>query len=302
MLAAPEIPAPTGPARTGPAPTSIPRMPASVGPVSDSPAPPDRPASLAAEPVGRPPLDIDLGDVRERLVGHRLYGRIDSAERLRRFMEAHVFAVWDFQSLLKAVQQRLTCTSLPWLPTPDAEARRLVNEIVLDEESDELPEGGYASHFELYLDSMERAGADTGPIRRLLAALSAGEPLSAALAAAGAPPAAVAFVERSFAVIASGSTHRIMAAFTHGREDVIPDMFRNLVGTLAERDPGHWSRFRYYLERHIAHDDARHAPVCRRILRSLCGEDPRTWAEASETARDCLVARIALWDAIADAM
>ncbi|NQW47316.1 MAG: DUF3050 domain-containing protein, partial [Planctomycetes bacterium] len=80
-------------------------------------------------------LVIDLGDARERLVRHRIYGLVNSAARLRRFMESHVFAVWDFQSLLKAMQQRLTCTSIPWVPTPDAEARRLVNEIVLDEES-----------------------------------------------------------------------------------------------------------------------------------------------------------------------
>jgi len=100
-------------------------------------------------------------------------------------MEHHVFAVWDFQSLLKAMQQRLTCTSIPWVPTADAEARRIVNEIVLDEESDELPDGGYASHFELYLQSMQQAGADTAPIERLLASLSLGAPISQALAACG---------------------------------------------------------------------------------------------------------------------
>jgi hypothetical protein len=245
------------------------------------------------------PLTIDLGDARRRLVGHRLYALVDRPDRLRRFMETHVFAVWDFQSLLKAMQQRLTCTSVPWIPTPDAEARRLVNEIVLDEESDELPEGGSASHFELYLDGMRRAGADVRPVERLLAMLASGRPLAEALASSGAPPAAVEFVRRSFAVIESGSTHRIVAAFTYGREDVIPDMFRHLVTSLAAQDPATWDRFRFYLERHIAHDDSRHAPICRRIVASLCGDDPIKWDEASRTARECLESRIALWDAIA---
>ena len=95
-----------------------------------------------------------MGDARERLVQHQLYKLVDSAPRLRRFMESDVFAVWKFQSLLEALQQRLTCTSVPWLPTADPEARRLVNEIVLEEVSDEFPEGGYASHFEFYLDGM----------------------------------------------------------------------------------------------------------------------------------------------------
>jgi hypothetical protein len=245
------------------------------------------------------PLAIDLGDTRERLVNHRLYALVNSPERLRQFMEMHVYAVWDFQSLLKAMQQRLTCTSIPWLPTPDREARRLVNEIVLDEESDELPEGGSASHFELYLESMQAAGAQTRPIERLLDLLRAGAPLPQALAGAGVPAAAAEFVRRSFAVIESSSTHRIVAAFTYGREDVIPDMFRHLVVSLAEQDPATWGRFRYYLERHIAHDDAKHAPVCRRIVARLCGDDAQKWAEASQTARECIEARIALWDAIA---
>ena len=276
---------------------------------------------LPARPAPR--RTIDLADCRERLVRHRIYGLVNSAARLRRFMESHVFAVWDFQSLLKAMQQRLTCTSIPWVPTPDAEARRLVNEIVLDEESDELPEGGSASHFELYLDGMRAAGADTGPIDRMIEILQAGrvpqvgkpaatgtpaatgntaatvgETVAQAMQAAGAPEAAQAFVRHSFAVIESGSTHGIVAAFTYGREDVIPDMFRSLVSSLASRDPA-WARFHWYLERHIEADDEKHAPVCRRIMARLCGDDPAKWAEASTMARQCVEARIALWDAIA---
>lgn len=264
-----------------------------------SPIRPSLDEGRATPSAGSVPCAIAVGDARTRLVGHPLYALVDGPERLRRFMEAHVFAVWDFQSLLKAMQQRLTCTGIPWLPTPDPEARRLVNEIVLDEESDELPDGGYASHFELYLDAMRQAGADTGPIERLLALLGSGAPLPQALAACGGPPAAIDFVRRSFATIDSGATHRIVAAFTYGREDVIPDMFRHLVAALAERDPASWGRLRFYLERHIAHDDAKHAPVCRRIVARLCGSDPVRWAEASETARECIESRIALWDALA---
>ncbi len=268
---------------------------------------------------------IDLSDCRERLVRHRIYGLVNSGDRLRRFMESHVFAVWDFQSLLKAMQQRLTCTTLPWVPTPDPEARRLVNEIVLDEESDELPEGGSASHFELYLEGMRAAGADTGPIDRMIEILQAGrlpqvgkpaatfggmgpqvgkpaatvgELVAIAMRDAGAPQAARDFVRKSFAVIESGSTHGIVAAFTYGREDVIPDMFRSLVSSLASRDPA-WERFHWYLERHIEADDEKHAPVCRRIMARLCGDDPAKWVEASRVARECIEARIALWDAIA---
>ena len=273
-------------------------MPSS--PTLERPPAAGSPAAPGDPPSARGP-SIEVGDLRERLVCHPLYRQIDGPERLRRFMESHVFAVWDFQSLLKALQQRLTCTSIPWLPTADREARRLVNEIVLDEESDTLPEGGSASHFELYLDAMRQAGADTGPIERLLDLLRAGVGLEPALAQCGCPAAAAAFVRRSFAVIETGSNAAIAAAFTYGREDVIPDMFRGVVLRLAAEDPATWNRFRYYLERHIEHDDEHHAPVCRRIVARLCGTDAARWQEASVAARECLAARLDLWDAIAAA-
>lgn len=266
-------------------------------PTSTALPPPPATGAHAAAGSSRP--TIDLGDLRDRLLGHPIYRLVDSPARLRRFMEHHVFAVWDFQSLLVALRRALTGSTIPWLPTPDREARRLVNEIVLDEESDALPDGTHASHFELYLEAMERTGADTGPIERLIARLRGGEPLSPALDRAGAPAAAAAFVRRSFAIIDSGSPHRIVAAFTYGREDVIPEMFRPLVATLAQADPASWDRLRFYLERHIEADDEKHGPMCRRIVANLCGDDERKWAEASATARDSLAARIDLWDAIA---
>jgi pyrroloquinoline quinone (PQQ) biosynthesis protein C len=242
---------------------------------------------------------IELGDSRERLIRHPIYGLVDTPERMRLFMQTHIWAVWDFQSLLKSVQQQLSCVTVPWVPTPDPEARRLINEIVLDEESDELPNGSFASHFELYLRSMESAGADTNPISCVIERIRSGDPISEVLQDPTVPIEAREFVNRSFSIIYSGNAHRIVAAFTYGREDIIPDMFRQVVVKLATYSPEIWGQFRYYLERHIEHDDDRHGPVCRRIVATMCGNDPVRWAEASETARHALEARIALWDSLA---
>ena len=146
---------------------------------------------------------------------------------------------------------------------------------------------------------MRQSGADTAPVEKLLALLTSGIPLARALEECGAPRAAADFVRQSFAIIASGDSCAIVAAFAYGREDVIPEMFRPLVGTLAARDPATWARLRFYLERHIEADDEKHAPTCRRIVARLCGDDAAKWAEASQVARGCIEARIALWDAIA---
>ena len=242
---------------------------------------------------------IHVEDLVKRLAGHPLYARINGEQPLRYFMASHVYCVWDFQFLLKALQRMLTCVEVPWLPTPDPEARRLINEIVLDEESDEMPSGGYLSHFELYLSAMDQCQADTRPIRRLLAALRGGEALEKALARAPLPPGVGDFVANTVRIVRGGEVHRIAAAFTYGREDVIPGMFEQLVRRLADQEHNRWSVFLYYLARHIEHDGDRHGPMARSLVRRLCGNDGRLWAEAEETARTCLRARIALWDRIA---
>ena len=79
-------------------------------------------------------------------------------------MEYHVYAVWDFMSLLKALQIELTCTTLPWKPVGDTKIRRLINSIVLEEESDVDADGNPSSHYEMYLDAMIECGADTKKI------------------------------------------------------------------------------------------------------------------------------------------
>ncbi len=177
-------------------------------------------------------------------------------------MRSHVFVVWDFQSLLKALQREVTCVQVPWLPTTDPEARRFVNEIVLDEESDEAPGGGFVSHFELYLQAMQDCGADTRPIRGFLGDLRQGRQVGEALARPDVPLGVASFVRHTMAVAASCQPHRIAAAFAYGREEVIPAMFRRLVDRLADIAPQRWSTFRYYLERHIGQDRrTTHTPV-----------------------------------------
>lgn len=243
-------------------------------------------------------LAIDDREPRRRLLEHPLYQALDDAESLRLFMRAHVFCVWDFQSLLTALQQRLTRVELPWVPTGDAEARRLVNEVVLEEESDEHPDGGFASHFEVYLEAMADAGAERGPILELLERLAAGEGIDAALAAAPLPSGAARFVGHTLGVARRGSLTELVAVFTHSREDMIPEMFNHLVERLASQDPERWRKFDWYLKRHIEVDGERHGPISHALLGRICGDDPERWREAQGAVDAALEARLALWDGI----
>ncbi len=242
---------------------------------------------------------VKVQDLVDRVRNHDLYALVRDARSLRLLMRSHVFAVWDFQSLLKALQRAVTCVEVPWLPTPDPEARRFVNEIVLDEESDVCPWGGHLSHFELYHRAMRESAADTVPVDAFLTALKTGQTVAGSLAACGASDGVARFVQTTLAIAQSGSAHRIAAAFSFGREDIIPEMFQRLVDRLAQMEPDRWSTLQYYLVRHIACDGEKHAPLARRLVAGLCGTDARRLAEAQEAARTCLEARIGLWDEIA---
>ncbi len=246
-------------------------------------------------------LQESLRPIRERLIAHPMYTQIRTMHGLRIFMEHHIYAVWDFMSLLKTLQGRLTCVDIPWMPVGDRVARRLINEIVLGEESDE-DEGGFISHYEMYHEAMEACSADTSHIDWFLEVVRGGASVPAALEMVAVPLPAAEFVRSTWAVIESGSVHAIAAAFTLGREDIIPDMFRALVADLCARFPNQLTRFHTYLERHIQLDEEHHTPMALAMLESLCGDDEEKWRESAAAARLAIEARIRLWDGITAAI
>jgi hypothetical protein len=244
-------------------------------------------------------LEVQIAPAREKVVKHPLYAALDNAAAIRTFQEHHVFAVWDFMSLLKSLQRSLTCVQPPWVPTGPTSSRRLINDIVLVEESDEL-RGGFTSHFELYVEGMVESGADTGPITEFIRLLRQGRPVARALAEAGAPRPSAEFVALTWRLIETAPVHARAAAFGFGREDLIPDMFQQVIG-VNERVGG-LDAFVDYLARHIEVDGEQHTPMAMQMLADLCEDDEAKWAECARTVNLALAARARLWGAIANAI
>lgn len=243
-------------------------------------------------------LQAALQEHRQRLLKHNVYQSLETLDDLKTFMQHHVFAVWDFMSLLKGLQRDLTCVTLPWVPKGSPSTRRLINEIVLEEETDVDQEGNPVSHFELYLRAMQECGADTAQIAASLNAVAEGKTVDAALDLVGADVSVKCFVRNTFSIINSGKTHAIAAAFTFGREDLIPDMFRHLIADLNARFPGKLDTFIYYLDRHVQLDEEVHTPLALQMVSELCGDDEEKWQEALEVSKACIEQRIRLWDGI----
>jgi hypothetical protein len=239
----------------------------------------------------------DFDAARARLLEHPLYSRIDTEERLRIFMKHHVFAVWDFFTLLKRLQTEVTSVTLPWRPKGHAEHGRFIMEIVLAEETDEDIGGGYVSHFELYRRAMVELGADTGPIDGFLAALDTGLDPMDALKDARIPDGVRRFVGHTLEVALHGAPHEVASSFCHGRENLLPDVFgevRSNVDSVLANAPV----FRHYLDRHIALDHDEHGPLALRLLAALCDGDPTREAEADRVSIAAIRARIGLWDGV----
>jgi hypothetical protein len=231
---------------------------------------------------------------REELIAHPMYRELHSLDDVRRFMEQHVFAVWDFMSLLKRLQQLCTTVTLPWVPPHSRRISRFINQLVLDEESDQDGFGGYASHFEIYRRAMQEVGADTLYIDAVIRSIEHTGTWRPELI----PEPARSFVRSTFTLLESGQAHEVAAAFAFGREDAIPDMFRSLIAALDRQNPGLLVHVRYYLERHIGVDEQEHTPLALAMVEELCGSDELRWREAMRAVDRAVAARLALWDGI----
>jgi hypothetical protein len=247
-------------------------------------------------------IQENIAPLRNQIIEHKAYAQIKSMEDLRIFMEQHIYAVWDFMSLLKSLQKNLTCVETPWVPKGDAATRYLINEIVVGEESDVDEDGVRTSHFELYLKAMKQSGADTAVIECFIDTLLQKGDLEGAFKTAEVPEAAREFMRFTFKSIYSNKPHVLAAIFTFGREDLIPDMFMSIIEDVHNDVPKQISTFKYYLERHIEVDGDHHSHLAMQMTALLCGEDEQLWEEAEAAVIQALQMRVLLWDGVHDAI
>ena len=201
---------------------------------------------------------------------------------------------------------------------------RIISEISLEELTDKHPDGHHVSHFELYLEAMDKAGADQKPILHFLNQLENGKSWPKALDTIHpkrkknlfapqkkiplAPAQALEFT-RSTLEICEGPLNRRIAAFTLGRETVLPQLFQKTLhllttvpADLQAEDPCDLSMLKYYLDRHIELDGDSHGPLCADLFNRYCMKDAATRSDTFYTLCEVLDQRIALWDAVEEKM
>ena len=240
-----------------------------------------------------------IKDHQNKLLEHKLYSNIESIKDLQVFTENHIYAVWDFMSLLKALQIRLTCTKTPWLPNNNSQTAYLINEIVLAEETDINQVGVRKSHYELYLDAMIDIGAKTEKPVEIINEIANSENIFNAIENINIHPNIKNFLNFTFSVIDEGKPHKIAAIFTFGRENLIPNMFNEILREFEKNvSEGDISKLIYYFERHIELDEDEHGPMALEMVSMLAENDPDKWKEIEDISIEALEKRILLWDAI----
>ena len=240
----------------------------------------------------------EIQPLREKLKKHELYESLKSIEDIKVFMESHVYAVWDFMSLLKALQNLLTCTKIPWTPNLDSKSARLINQIIVDEESDLNYNGDPKSHFEMYLEAMEEIQANTLPINHFISGIKEQDATVNFINNYNIDSSIQSFLNFSFQTIEGRKSHEIAAAFTFGREEIIPDMFIAIIEQTEKSRKVSLDKINYYLQRHIDLDGGEHGPLAHEMIVGLCQEDPLKWHEVINISKKALEERIKLWDYI----
>ena len=243
-------------------------------------------------------INNSIHPYRKELLNHSLYSKIEDISDLQKFVEIHIFAVWDFMSLLKSLQLNLTCTKTPWLPNKNSETAYLINEIVLAEETDINQKGNRISHYELYVDAIKSFGAETRNMDDFILSLK-NKDIFEAIKDANIPNKVKKFLKFTFEIVKEGKPHKVAAAFTFGRENLIPSMFTEILRNFQINFPEkNISELIYYFERHIELDEDEHGPMALQMVIELADNDPDKWKEINDVSVEALKRRIELWNAI----
>ena len=193
-----------------------------------------------------------------------------------------------------------TCSSgpriLPWAQDYDDGSNCSDDNSGLCEESDEIDNIGYISHFEIYLLAMDKINADVSQINFLTKRLKSEEYDKNLINELSIYDEVKDFIKFDLDIALSGNLPKIVGSFTLGREKVIPNMFSYILACIEYNNST--KNLLTYLKRHINIDGDRHGPLSIKLLDTICDSD-EAYELAYNSGITSLQLRLKVWDRIA---
>lgn len=242
----------------------------------------------------------EIEDLKSELAAHCLYTKLQHMEDIHIFMEHHVFAVWDFMSLAKALQLHLDATQVIEKQTDNSKILGFVNGILTGGETDPNKKEIVLSHLEMYLELMDEIGANTTNIKKLIASSAAGLDIHEAMQIAQLTDEQQRILNFTQTIIATNEIHKIAVAATLVPEGMISNRFLKILKETEERDNLLVPKFKNYLNRYKAIDGNDYGLLSLEMVTHFCDSDGKKWVDILDIAMKTLSHRIYLWDAIVD--
>ena len=236
-----------------------------------------------------------LEPLKSKLNNHNIYKFMTKKEHVLSFMEMHVYSVWDFMNLLKYLQKHFTCISYPWVPYDNPRLSRLINEIVLEEESD-LIDGQVTSHYSYYFNILKSHLDINVHLKLFDQDLNLGVPYKELINKKYIPVPARKFMNTTYDLINDGVLS-VASAFAFGRESLVPIIFEPITEVIGKSNDENLSKFVKYLDRHILLDGDIHSNLAFEMITILC-KSKADWQVIESSASKALEARLLFWDNI----
>lgn len=226
---------------------------------------------------------------------HDIYESVVGLKSLQYFMERHIICVWSYTALLQSLHKDLVAMVFPLNSESHKEAIRLISEIIINEEVDDLGDGRYLSHLELYLEAMQDLDCDLSKILDFFDQLETNRSIDEAIKKSLFSEEIKEYA-RATARFLRKPLHIRAAALYYEGEPFFPDQFLYRLYLLSDHikcDKALW-----YFEKHIEGIKCQDFSAAGRLVEVLCKVDHKFDYEAESTASAVMRNRINLWNKI----
>ena len=239
------------------------------------------------------------------LFNNKLFEQTFETSKVKIFMDSHVFAIWDYLTILKALQRKLASKNIRLLDQDVPDLPFLINQIVINEEIEEESSQEYLSAlgvYQLYINTMKEIGADINPITNFVESIKNEKYWKDALKETKSlyrylPITTYDYLEHNLSVVDYAKIHELAGVFFFGREDIHCKFNLFLRGN--QENAKNFSNLKNFLQRHIDDDAKNKNPILGEyILNLLCKNDETKWKEVETSVIEAIKKRNEFLDGI----